>query len=520
MSNESKRLKEIIDVIKKNGIFKDRSPENIRKTIEELGPTFVKMGQILSSRSDLIPKEYSRELKKLRCSVKPMEKSEVNDILNREYNGKVKEIFSHIDDNPIGSASIAQTHKGKLKTGEIVAIKIKRNDIYEMMTLDAKLLKKAISILQIDKLLGNIVDLKSIIDEMYYAAKEEMDFNIEANHIEEFRNNNNDVLYMKVLDVYKDYSTSSILVMEYIDGVYIYETDKLKSLGYDIEEISVKLADNYIKQAIDDGYYHADPHPDNIKINDGKIVYLDFGMMGHLNGRDKELLNKCIISIIKNDVSDLAHNLMLLNTNNNTIDYMNLIKDIKKVLDKNKTTEISEINFKEFATDLFSLLHANKISLPKDISMLIRGIVVLEGLLEEINPKLSLMQVLKNRIKGRDLITKEEVIKNVVNVLENGKDLASIPSEALNTLKGINNGELRFNIEINDSKNQINRFEVLFHQAIITILDLAFIVGISLMAVMNKGDLPFIFYVYVILAVVCTIWLFSKMFKSKISRKK
>lgn len=152
--------------------------------------------------------------------------------------------------------------------------------------------------------------------------------------------------------------------------------------------------------------------------------------------------------------------------------------------------------------------------------MLIRGIVVLEGLLEEINPKLSLMQVLKNRIKGRDLITKEEVIKNVVNVLENGKDLASIPSEALNTLKGINNGELRFNIEINDSKNQINRFEVLFHQAIITILDLAFIVGISLMAVMNKGDLPFIFYVYVILAVVCTIWLFSKMFKSKISRKK
>ena len=520
MNNEATRLKEIISVISKHDLLKNKSPQNIRETIEELGPTFVKMGQILSSRSDLIPSSISDELKKLRCSVKPMTKEEVYNILNREYQGNVDEYFEKIEENPIGSASIAQTHLGILKTKEKVAIKIQRPNIYEMMTLDTKLLKKAISILKLDKIFSNIIDLQAILDEMYDSAKEEMDFLIEANHIEQFKNNNQDIAYIKPLIVHKEISTPYVLVMEFIDGPFINETEKLISLGYDMEEIANKLADNYIKQAIDDGFYHADPHSDNIKIQNGKIVYLDFGMMGTLTQKNKRILNDCIDAIISNNISDIAHILVSLDVSSNDIDYMKLKSDIKRVLDKNKTTEISSINIKEFASDMFELLNSNSITLPKDISMLIRGIVVIEGVLEEINPNINLMQVLKNRVKTKNFITKEYIEKNALKLLQNSNSLCSIPNEALTLLKGVNNGELRFQIELNDSKNQMNRIEDIFHQAIITILDLAFIIGISVMAVMNKSNLPFIFYVYIIFAIIFTIWLFLKMFCSKIKRKK
>ena len=287
-----------------------------------------------------------------------------------------------------------------------------------------------------------------------------------------------------------------------------------------MEEISNKLSDNYIKQALDDGYFHADPHSDNIKISDGKIIYLDFGMMGRISSRNRQLLNRCLMDILKNDISDIAHVLMLLNINNSSVDYMSLTKDIKRILDKNKTTDISSINIKEFVSEMFKMLNTNKIKLPKDISMLARGIVVLEGLLEEINPKINLLIVIKNRFSIDSFITKDNIEKIIMDGVRSGTDLVSLPKEALTLIRGVNEGELKFNIEINDSKNQLERMEKIVHLALVTVLDLAFIIGISIMAVMNKGELPLVFYLYVCLALVFTFWIFYKMGISRIDRKK
>ena len=222
MSNEALRLREIINKIKDHNLLKDRSCKNIRETIEDLGPTFIQMfGRGATDINDLITntvgaclgffiyqllfklvsKELCDELKKLRCSVKPMDYDEVLDILNAEYNGNYQEIFTEIEEVPLGSASIAQTHRAKLKTGEDVVLKIQRKNIYQMMMMDTRLLKKAISILQLDKVVGNIVDLKEIVDEVYSSAKEEMNFMVEAEHIEEFENYNKNVMYIRPLKV-------------------------------------------------------------------------------------------------------------------------------------------------------------------------------------------------------------------------------------------------------------------------------------------------------------------------------
>lgn len=518
MKNSPSRLSEIIAVIKKYRLTKDITPENVRLALEELGPTFVKMGQILSSRDDLIPKEFCNEFQKLKHSVKPMPYETVEEILTREYDCPPSEIYQEINKIPVGSASIAQVHKAVLKTGEVVAIKVRRENIEELMERDARLLKKVISLLHLNKIFGDIINLTQVIDEMYDRAKEEMNFHTEKNHIEGFRENNKELVYLKPLKVFNKYSTNNILVMEYIDGFNISDTEELKKAGYDMDEIAEKLAHNYLKQAIDDGFYHADPHSDNIKVVEGKIAYLDFGMMGRLSKRNRNLLEKCIIAIVKNDINEVAHILTLLDTSNNTPDYMQLKNDIRKVLDKNKTTEIINIDIKEFVTEMFILLRQNEITLPKEITMLIRGIVVLEGTLEKISPNINLINVLEKKVEPQDvLLDKEKVSSFALSTVKSGANLLLLPSEALTTLKGINNGELRFNIELTDSKHQIDRIEKIVHLVIVSALDVAFIIGTS-QIVKAENTLPFIFYLYLFGAIICTLWLLYKLIISKFKK--
>lgn len=510
MKASVERLKEITSVLRKHNVFKDFNPTNVRLSLEDLGPTFIKMGQILASREDLIPKRYCDELALLRSNVKPMDKETIKNILEEEYDN-FEDIFMAFDYNPIGSASIAEVHRAVLCGGVEVAVKIKRENISKMMKQDTDLIKRVIDVFHLNKLTGNIIDLKSVVDEMYESAKEEMDFTIEANHIKEFIDNNEDINYLKKLKVYNNISSSNILVMEYIKGININDSKELINRGYDLDEIGSKLAHNYIKQALDDGFYHADPHIDNFKIVDGKICYLDFGMMGRLTQHNRNLLIDAASAIVSDDINTLAHILVLMDTKKNDIDYMRLKSDISLLLERNKTTEIININIVTFTRELMALLQANQITLPKDITLLIRGIIVLEGTLEVISPSINLIQVFKNYFGNKKILSKEEIKKFGLSTISSGKDLMSIPKETLAILEGINTGELRFNVEINDSKHQLDRIEEIVHLLMITALDVAFIIGTSSMV----ENMNIVFYIYMSGAVICTIWLIYKLIISR-----
>lgn len=514
------RLLEIVRIIKKYKLIKNATPKNLRLAIEEAGPTFIKLGQILASRDDVIPKEYCDELSHLRNQVTPMSFDKVIEILNREYEGKTYEIFKSIEEKPIGSASIAEVHKAVLMDGQEVVIKVQRDNIYELMATDVRILKKVVDLLKIDKIFNSVFNFKDIIDEMFETAKEEMDFLIEASHTEEFYIKNKDVLYIRSPKVYEEYTTSKSLVMEYMDGIKVNNLKALKKAGYDTEEIGTKLAANYIKQALEDGYFHADPHVENLKIKDGKIIYLDFGMMGRLASRDRELLSKCIMAIVKDDVTEVSHVLLSFGKVWGNVDHMTLKNDIRRVLDKNKRQDISKIDIKDFMNDFLAMLSNNHISLPKDITMLMRGIIVLEGVLKVISPEINLMQIFKTHIKPNMLINEDKLKTFVQKGLESSKDLIYIPNEVLSFLRGVNTGELRFNIELNDSKHQMRNLEQLVHLCMVTILDVAYILGTSLIVMQRADDLPFIYYIYLLFGGICTTWIFYKLFTSKIRNRR
>ena len=295
------RLKEITAVLRKHNITRGVTPKKLRLIIEDLGPTFIKLGQIMSMHSDILPKRYCDELMKLRSEVTPMPFEEVIEVIEESYGRSWKRVFSEIDPIPQGSASIAQVHRAVLRTGEEVVVKVQRKGIYETMARDIALLHKAVKLLPPVSIKG-MADLDLVLDEMWSVTRDEMNFLTEASNMEEFARRNKDVNYVGTPILYQQFTTVHVLVMEYIDGCGIDDKEALLENGYDLREIGTKLVDNYIKQVMDDGFFHADPHSGNVKIREGKIIWIDMGMMGRLTEHDREVIGKAVQGIALNDV--------------------------------------------------------------------------------------------------------------------------------------------------------------------------------------------------------------------------
>jgi len=272
------RLREMVEVLRARDIVHGITPEKLRLILEDLGPTFVKLGQIMSMRPDFLPQEYCDELMKLQTEANPLPFSVIEKVIEQEYQRRWTRIFRSIDEEALGSASIAQVHCAVLLDGEKVVIKVQRPGVHDIMSKDIVLLKRAAGILKILGPAQDVVDFSMVLDELWAIAKQEMDFVMEANHIEEFRHANQDADFVSCPKVYRHLTTQHVLVMEYVDGIQIDDVAGLKAAGIDVRRIGERLGENYVKQIVEDGYFHADPHPGNIWVRGGKIVWLDLGM--------------------------------------------------------------------------------------------------------------------------------------------------------------------------------------------------------------------------------------------------
>ncbi|MGN1025437.1 MAG: ABC1 kinase family protein, partial [Faecousia sp.] len=296
------RLMEIVEVVRRNDLVKGMTPEKLCVVIEELGPMFIKLGQILSIHSDLLPPKYCEALSKLHSEVAPMPYEQIASIIENSYGQPLEEVFSSFDRSALGSASIAQVHAAKLRTGEQVVVKVQREGIHDVMSRDILLLKQACRLLKYTPVSG-LVDFNQVLDEMWLVAQEEMNFQTEAANLERFHRLNEPVAFVTSPKLYREYTTTHVLVMEHVDGIPIDDHEALRSAGYDLSEIGTKLADNYVRQIMEDGFFHADPHPGNLRVRDGKIVWLDMGMMGSLSERERALIGKAIVGIARGDIN-------------------------------------------------------------------------------------------------------------------------------------------------------------------------------------------------------------------------
>lgn len=407
----SSRLKEMTAILRKYEVTKGISPEKLRKILEELGPTYIKLGQLMSTRSDMLPQAYCEELGKLCTRVAPMSFAEVEKEIRSAYGHGWREDFTEIEGEPLGAASIAQVHKAALKSGEPVVIKVQRPNIYRQMEQDISMLRKAVRFLP-PLAWKEMVDLDSVLSELWAVAQEELNFLTEAANIEEFTSKNTGIEYIGIPKLYREYTTSKILVMEYIEGCAIDDRAYLMENGYDLHEVGSKLVDHFMKQVLEDGFFHGDPHPGNIRVRGGKIVWLDMGMMGRLTKEHREEIKKAVRGIAFNDITMVEEAVLKIGTFRAEPDRPKLHRQLQEFLNRYGTVDMGKIDVIEVLQDMMQIMKENKISMPAGLTMLVRGLTHMEGVLAEISPEINIVSIAAARMK-EDYLEKEHWKKTI-----------------------------------------------------------------------------------------------------------
>lgn len=482
-SSSGKRLREILGVFRRYKLIHGLSPEKLRHILEDLGPTFVKLGQLLSMRPDMIPEEYCRELTRLRTEVKPMGFGEVVAVLEREYGEDYRVVFAALDEMPLGSASIAQVHAAVLENGRSVVVKVQRPGIYERMNQDIKLLHKAAGIIKIIGGKGQVIDLKAVLDEMWTVAKQELDFMTEAEHIRRFVELNQEINYVTFPEVVWTLTTSKVLCMERIEGIQIDDTDTLTREGYDLHDIALKLAAGYAKQVIEDGFFQADPHPGNILIRNGKIVWLDLGMIGTLSGRDRQLLKKAVTAIVQSDVYELKQAVLEISVHKGTINHSRLSGDIDDMLSKYGSTELGGLDIGQAIMDLMSIAQTNGLSMPAGISMLGRGMITMEGVISKVDPDTDVISVYAAAVVGSafEEFDLEKALEKTARFLYGlGSRTMDFSSNLMEIMKLASKGQSKLNIELIGSEEPLTKISHMVNRMIVCILIAGILIGSSL----------------------------------------
>jgi len=482
LHENAKRLKEIIMVLLRHDLIRGITPEKLRFILEDLGPTFVKIGQIISMRMDILPAQYCRELSKLRMQVTPFPFTEIQKVLAEEYGQKPEQIFSRIEENPLGAASIAQAHRAILKDGRQVVIKVQRPGIREIMARDMLLLHRASRILKIAPH-ANVVDFDMVLDELWGVAQQEMDFLLEAEQAEEFFAFNKDVIYITCPFIEHRYTTSRVLAMEYIDGFVIDDTKSLLANGYDLVEIGTKLANNYVKQILDDAFFHADPHPGNIKIRDGKIVWIDFGMMGKLSQHNKCLFREAIQAVADNNILELKNIILTFGIHTGQIDHSRLTGDIDDLMTRYASMDLGQINMGRFLEEVLLIANHHNIHMPQGITLLSKGLITIEGVVSTLSPSISVMDVIKNHLQ-RELLEDFDLVNELresgKSLYDSGKKAIFIPAQISDILKMTIKGQTKFIWELTGTEKPLKILNKMVNRLVTCIIIAAILIGSSL----------------------------------------
>lgn len=514
------RLREMTAVLRKHGITRGVTPEKFRLILEDLGPTYIKIGQIMSMHSDILPKRYCEELMRLRSDVVPMPFEQVEEVLMESYGIPWEEIFSEIEKEPLGAASIAQVHRATLKSGEKVVIKVQRKGIHDIMLRDIGLLHKAVRLVPPGSLKG-MVDLDMVLDEFWMVAQEEMNFLTEAANMEEFARKNKDVAFVATPKLYKEYTTAHVIVMEYIDGFEVDDKENLLENGYDLSEIGSKLVDNFIRQVMVDGFFHADPHPGNIRVREGKIVWIDMGMMGRLSDGDKSLIGKAVQGIAANDIGMIQDAVLALGEFREKPDNSILYEDIRSLMLKYGNMDMGEVDVAEVIQDLMEVMKENKIIMPHGLTMLARGLTHMEGVLADISPEISMVEIAGARMKDQLWETfdwKKELKNGGKTLYRSVYKAIELPGLASDLLEGYMNGQTRLNMDLHVSKEFSKLLRRLIRNVVMGLWVMALLISSSIICTTNMQPkvwgIPLVGMVGYMFAFIIVMYVFIKHFFS------
>ncbi|MDO6994730.1 AarF/ABC1/UbiB kinase family protein [Brachyspira innocens] len=424
--------------------------ERIRMACEDLGTTFVKLGQILSNRNDILPKDITDELSKLQNHVKPFDENEAINIIETELGKKIDEVFDSFDMKPKASASISQVHTAVLKTGEKVAIKVKRPNIEENILMDIEVIIWLSNIIEKYNEEFALMQPQKLIAAFKAQLLQELDFNFEKNNTLKFARYFKDNKNIKIAKIYEEYSTKSILTMEYIDGIKIsdispddnrYDRKKLVSIGIDA----------VLEQIFMLGFFHADPHPGNLMALENNVLcFLDFGMIGFIPPNSKEAFSSLIMSISSADYLALSKSILDLcyHSDIKNIDDFNMA--IFVLVNKYIDMSLDNINIEDVFNELIEIIREFRLSLPSNIMLLIKSLIVLEGVARNLDKDVKLIEHIKPFAFRyvKEQIKPDNILKQLKKlVTDYSHILKQLPSDFSDLVSVMKKGSMKIQLE-------------------------------------------------------------------------
>lgn len=458
-------------------------PRRLRGALEELGPTYIKLGQLLSTRPDILGPEYIKELEKLQNEVPPFSFAELKKICAEE-GIDIDNDYKEFIPEPIAAASMAQVHVAYLHSGDKVVVKVQRPNIDKIIATDLEILKEVSFLLEKRTAWGRFYRVSEIIDEIAEAIKNELDFNKEARNADKFYNMYKKASYVKIPKVYWELSTKRVLTLEYVEGIKVSDFINLKRANYDTEKIASHLVEALFKQIYEYGFFHADPHPGNIAIGANEtIIFYDFGQVGTVEDTLKEKGTKLLIGMMRYDANEVTRLLLEIAIGSQNVDKEEFRRDVSRLQQKYYGLPLSEINIGEAISELIEVSMKHKMRLPPELSLLVKMAITLESIVSQLDPNLSIVDIAEPY--GKRLVAKKFSPQNIKNVVEEvalnyGETARNLPKHIDAILSLLEEGELKVRTEHSNLNKLSSRLDIMSNRLSLAIIVASLVIGTAL----------------------------------------
>ncbi len=455
--------------------------ERIRIAIEELGPTFIKFGQLLADRSDLIPNKLCIELEKLQDKVPPFPKAEAIALIEEEMHRPIDEIFAYISEEHIGAASIAQVYKADLITGEQVVIKVRRPGIESIIYADLQLMEVLVRRLENRNIRMKTANISGVLTEFRKSILQEIDFTIERNSLELFADFFRGEPEIYVPKSYPKFSSKKILTMEYIDGTKLSKTIILRQKGFDTAVLASRGCKLFFAQIFKYGFFHGDPHPGNIFVlDDGRICFIDFGLMGHISQRNLNNLATFMIAYVRSDARMMTDSILELCNARDSEFKEQLIDSVDEFIFESQRTTVNEVNIGDFLQGCMDVVVRYNIVIPSSLYLLGKSLLTIQSLANLLNPEFNINKEILPY--AEELVMKRYSPKGMLNealgAYEEYKDIMhKIPRDTADIIHKIKEGKLKLDHEHKGLEPFMRRIDVLGKRMSAAIIVAALIVG-------------------------------------------
>lgn len=480
--------------------------------LEKLGPTFVKFGQLLSTQEGILPQPLINELKNLQDNVEPFPFEQVKKTVEESLHKNIEEIFDDFEEKPEASASLGQVHKAKLKNGKYVAVKVQRPGITSTINSDMFLLHKLGIILRKGVKEHLHFDIMPLIEEFDKTIKRELDYEIEAHFIEMFKKNFSAFSYVYVPEVYWEYTSDKIITMEYIFGYKATNKQSIIDAGFDLKDLAVKGAKVFWYQIFDAGLFHADPHPGNVIVmEDGRICYIDYGMVGSINYEDKLNLIEMISGFIEKDSDKMIYSLENFAASKDKINQSELKYDIDELIETYHSLPLKRMGLSKILKDVFSILRKHNIIIKRSSSRLLRAIMIADGGGRSFYPDFNFVKVAKPYFRkfAKKFYSPANVLKLLLKPNPNYLfALKKLPIVSKKIIDSLEDGNIKIQADLTDFEKMISTFRYVLRQVGISLVISSIIIGSSMLIANRIGPSFHSIPVVLIISVIVIIILF------------